>query len=339
MRQWFTMLATEGAAEISIYDEIGRSFWDDSAVSAKSFIDQLEGLGDVSTIALHINSPGGDVFDGVAIHNALKNHKAKVTAHVDGIAASIASYIAMAADRIIMPANSFMLLHNASGFVMGTAEEMRSVADDLDRIDKSISATYASRSGQKPSAVAKLLKEDRLMDAKEAKSLGYADEVTADVKMAANYPLRLLPEAAATKLRSMTGSMPLPEPAAQVPGTPSPSPAPTPLPAAAQLTVPEPKGADILNFTQAKQQGMEEHRDYVSSVIDLCTLATMPERVGAYVRAQTPVEQVRKELLDLRAAAAREPPLLPQHPLVPQKTPESLWGKITDKLNARKKGA
>ena len=88
-------------------------------------------------IKLRINSPGGDVFDGVAIYNAIKNHKAKVTAHVDGIAASAASFVAMAADEIVMPSNSFMLVHNASGFAMGQADDMRAVAADLERIDKS----------------------------------------------------------------------------------------------------------------------------------------------------------------------------------------------------------
>src|SRR5580765_6315264 len=102
MRQWFTMKAADDkSAEIVIYDEIGKSFWNEEAVSAKSFLDDLNALGDVDTITLRINSPGGDIFDGVAIHNAIKNHKAKVTAHVDGIAASAASYIAMAADRIV----------------------------------------------------------------------------------------------------------------------------------------------------------------------------------------------------------------------------------------------
>src|SRR5262249_52758891 len=118
MRQWFTMKAGDGAAEIAIYDEIGKSFWGEETVSAKQFLDDLAALGDdVENITLRINSPGGDVFDGVAIYNALVNHKAKITAHIDGIAASAASYIAMAANRIVMPANAFMLIHNAAGFV------------------------------------------------------------------------------------------------------------------------------------------------------------------------------------------------------------------------------
>ena len=90
------------------------------------------------------------MFDGVAIHNALKNHGAKITAQIDGIAASIASYIAMAASKIIMPSNTFMLIHGASGFVFGNSDDMRSTADDLDRIDKSIIATYVARAKSKP---------------------------------------------------------------------------------------------------------------------------------------------------------------------------------------------
>jgi ATP-dependent protease ClpP protease subunit len=121
MRQWFKMQAAEGVGEIVIYDEIGASFWGEDSVSAKQFLATLEGLGDVNSITLRINSPGGDVFDGLAIHNALKNHKATVTAHIDGIAASIASYIAMAADSIVMPANTFMLVHRAQGLVMEVA--------------------------------------------------------------------------------------------------------------------------------------------------------------------------------------------------------------------------
>jgi ATP-dependent protease ClpP protease subunit len=330
MRSWFTMKkADENSAEIVIYDAIGQSFWDDSAVSAKDFLTNLTALGDdISNITLHINSPGGDVFDGVAIHNALKNHKATVTAHVDGIAASIASYIAMAADKIVMPSNSFLLLHNASGFSMGTAEDMRAVADDLDRIDKSITATYAARSGQTPAKVRALLKEDRLMDAAEAKSLGYADEVTKEVKMAAKFSLQLLPKAAAEKLKAAIGD---PEPP-----PPQQDPAPAPAPAPAQEPPAPQPSATVVDLNAAKKQGIEEHQAYVASVTDLCALAGQPELVGPYVRSAVPVEQVRKELLAKRAA---EPPIMPHHPMIdPAKVPANMWSKITDKLNARRKG-
>jgi ATP-dependent Clp protease protease subunit len=336
MRQWFTMKAADDkSAEIVIYDEIGKSFWNEEAVSAKSFLDDLNALGDVDTITLRINSPGGDIFDGVAIHNAIKNHKAKVTAHVDGIAASAASYIAMAADRIVMPANAFMLIHGASGFVFGNADDMRETAADLDRVDKSITATYVARSKSTTAKIKAIMKEDRLMDAAEAKDLGLADEVTKEVKMAATFSMRLLPKPAAERLLAETGAgqgPPLPSDAA--PGEPGEhTPAP-PAPPVEEPTTPEPvRAVKVVDLGAAKTEGIEEHKAYVSQVTDLCTLASAPERVGSYVRASTPIEQVRKELLDMRAQAA----VLTQHPVVPKVSPAETWGKITDKLNSRVK--
>ncbi|WP_104212298.1 head maturation protease, ClpP-related [Pectobacterium brasiliense] len=116
---WFRMQAqSDGAADIYIYDEIG--YW---GVTAKQFITDLEALGELSLINLHINSPGGDVFDGIAIFNALKHCGAAITVHVDGIAASMASYIAMVGNPVIMPENTMMMIHYHSHYLMGTHEE------------------------------------------------------------------------------------------------------------------------------------------------------------------------------------------------------------------------
>jgi len=344
MRPWYTMKASEkgDTAEITIYDAIGQSFWMEETVSAKQFVEDLNGLGDnVDNITLRINSPGGDVFDGVAIHNAIKNHKAKVTARVDGIAASIASYIAMAADKIVMPQNSFLLLHNASGFSFGNADDMRAVADDLDRIDKSITATYAARSGQSAPKVRALLKEDRLMDATEAKQLGYADEVVKEVKLAAfsDISMRLLPKAVAERIRAETGQQPEPKapPVAAVSEKPvSPTPASPAGPEAHHPAGPSAPqaSAEVIDIGKAKKMGIEEHQAYVSDITDLCALAGKLDLVGAYVRAATPVADVRKELLTMRTT---EHSIMPQHPMIdPAKAPTSMWGKITDKLNARR---
>jgi ATP-dependent protease ClpP protease subunit len=338
------MQATDTAAEIVIYDEIGKSFWGEETVSAKSFLDSLTALGDVGAITLRINSPGGDVFDGVAIHNAIRAHKATVTAHIDGIAASMASYIAMAADRIVMPANAFMLVHNASGLAWGSADDMREMAADLDRIDKAMTATYATRSGSTPAKMRALMKEDRLMDAKEAMDLGLADEVVAEKKMAAKFSLRLLPKAAAERFRAETGngqsdpppSAPVPEKPEEQPAVPPvshepPTPADPPAPPPAS-----PPAATVVDLNAARAEGIEEHREYVSSVTDLCTLASAPDRVGAYIRANTPLATVRKELLEMRATES----VLPQHPLAQHmgtKAASAAWEKITDKMNARNK--
>jgi ATP-dependent Clp protease, protease subunit len=331
MRNWFTMKVVEDDeedpakkknpfAEIMIFDAIGASVFGEPTVSAKSFIDGLASLGDVPEIKLRINSPGGDVFDGVAIYNALKNHKAKITAHVDGLAASAASFVAMAASHIVMPSNSFMLVHNASGFAMGQADDMRAVASDLDRIDKSMTATYVARTGQTAARVRALMKEDRLMDAQEAKELGFTDEVSKPVKLSAKYSLALLPKAAAERFRAETGEgqgdPPQPAPEPQKPGeqpavppvSPQPKPAPQPEPSAREANI--------------------------QAITDLCVLASAPDRIAAYVRANIPVDQVRKELLDLRANAS----VMPHHPtLAPPTAPAVRWDKITDKINARMK--
>jgi len=107
MKTWFTARASDGVAELTIYDEIGSY-----GVPAKTFIDEMKSLGDISELTLRINSPGGSVFDGIAIYNALKRHPAKVTVTVEGLAASIASVILCAGDEVVMPKNALIMIHD-----------------------------------------------------------------------------------------------------------------------------------------------------------------------------------------------------------------------------------
>ena len=113
--RWYEFRAQTRGAEIVIYDEIGAF-----GMPAKAFLDELRALGPVGELTVRINSPGGSVFDGVAIYNALKRHEARLTVWIDGIAASIASMIAMAGDEVVMPENAMLMLHDPSGLVMGT---------------------------------------------------------------------------------------------------------------------------------------------------------------------------------------------------------------------------
>ena len=128
MKSWYTIRARASGTEVLIYDEIGAY-----GVTAKGFLAELGALPDDAAIDLRLNSPGGSVFDAVAIYNALKRHEGTITVWIDGIAASAASYIAMAGDTIIMPENAFLMIHDPSGLVMGTAEDMRSTAEALDK--------------------------------------------------------------------------------------------------------------------------------------------------------------------------------------------------------------
>lgn len=124
---WFRMQASaDNEADIYIYDEIG--YW---GVTARQFVNDLKALGDITHINLHINSPGGDVFDGIAIFNALKHHGAAVTVHIDGLAASMASVIAMVGNPVIMPENTMMMIHYPSHYLMGTHEEPDSFINSL----------------------------------------------------------------------------------------------------------------------------------------------------------------------------------------------------------------
>ena len=163
------MSADKKSADVFIYGEIVSYQWDDSDTTASSFKKELDNLGDVSAINLYINSPGGSVFEGVAIHNMLKRHQASVTVHVDALAASIASVIAMAGDKVVMPKNSMLMIHNPWTFAMGNASELRKVADDLDRIGGSAFQTYIQKAGNK-------LAEDKLQEMLDVETWLSADE-------------------------------------------------------------------------------------------------------------------------------------------------------------------
>ncbi|HUT44358.1 MAG TPA: head maturation protease, ClpP-related, partial [Desulfobacterales bacterium] len=123
---------------------IGEDFWSGGGVTAKNFQKELSAI-KASQIDLHINSPGGEVFDGIAIYNLIKQHPANVTTYIDGLAASIASVIALAGDTIYMAENALMMIHNPYGMVMGMAEDMRKMAERLDVVRDSISKAYLAK--------------------------------------------------------------------------------------------------------------------------------------------------------------------------------------------------
>ena len=173
------------SAEIWLYDQVGEGWF--GGMSAKQFTEQLNGLGQVDTINLRINSPGGSVFDGVAIYNALKRHPARLEVDVDGVAASIASVIAMAGDEIRMAANSLMMIHDPYGMCGGNSEEMRKTADLLDQIKGVIVDTYAKRTGMAADVLAVMMSEETWMTAAEAQQHGFSDATTEEQRIAACY--------------------------------------------------------------------------------------------------------------------------------------------------------
>jgi ATP-dependent protease ClpP protease subunit len=176
-RKWWEIKAAAGGqATIRIYGDIGESWWGDS-VSAKSFSDELEELGNLSSIRLHLNSPGGDAFDGVAIMNVLRDHSADVTVVVDGLAASAASIIAMAGDTVIMGRGSQMMIHDAASYGFGNAAELRKAAQVLDSISDSMASVYAERAGGTAAEWREVMAEETWYGAEEAVEAGLADEI------------------------------------------------------------------------------------------------------------------------------------------------------------------
>jgi ATP-dependent Clp protease, proteolytic subunit ClpP len=173
-QSWYSIKAkANDTAEISIYDEIG--YW---GVTAKSFSKDLKALGNnLKQINLHIHSPGGDVFDGIAIYNLLKNHPANVTVYIDGLAASMASVIAMAGNEVIMPENAMMMIHKPWGIQGGDAEDMRKYADLLDKVENTLIPAYANKTGKTPEELAEMLSAETWLNGKECVEQGFADKL------------------------------------------------------------------------------------------------------------------------------------------------------------------
>ncbi|HWL70421.1 MAG TPA: head maturation protease, ClpP-related [Geminicoccus sp.] len=178
-RRWFEARATgERAAEVMIYDDIG--MW---GLRAKDFIEEVKALGDLDKITVGINSYGGEVFDGLAIYNFLNRQKGEVVIRVDGLAASIASVIAMAGDEIIMPENAMMMIHDPSGLVWGRADDMREMADVLDKMKGSLISAYRDKSGMEDEEIAQLMRNETWLDAADAKKRGLADTISKPVSI------------------------------------------------------------------------------------------------------------------------------------------------------------
>jgi ATP-dependent protease ClpP protease subunit len=185
MTSWFSIARAArdaAAADIAIYDEIGSY-----GIDAMAFRRELAELGDVQRIDLRVNSPGGQIYDGIAIANMLARHPARVVATVDGIAASIASLVCMAADEVVMPENALMMVHNPAGGIFGTADDMRDWADALDKMSTAMIASYARKTGKTPEALKAILDAETWMTAAEAKANGFADRILPARKMQAKF--------------------------------------------------------------------------------------------------------------------------------------------------------
>ncbi len=184
-KQFFNIVnKSEDEAEIYIYEIIGEGWFGDG-MSSKRFMAKLKALGDVKKITLHIDSDGGSVFDGFTIYNLLKRHEANVTVYIDGVAASIASVIAMAGDTIYMPKNALLMIHNPVGAVMGEVKDMEKMIEILNKVKEGIMSAYTDKSGMDDKTLSEMMDSETWFTAREAKDAGLIDVVEGEAKVAA----------------------------------------------------------------------------------------------------------------------------------------------------------
>ncbi len=216
-------------AELFIYSDIGQSWWDDDTVSAKDFLAELAALpSTVTALDVHINSLGGDVFDGVAIANALRDQSRTkgrtVTTIVDGIAASVASIVAMAGETIRIADNGLIMVHEPWTIGIGNSAEMRAIADRLDTIrDASLVPTYQWHSSLSEEEIRALLVAETWMDADEAIAKGFATEKVEGLKAAASLDARAMAKLTIPdQFKARVEALLAPPPAPPAPPVPAP---------------------------------------------------------------------------------------------------------------------
>lgn len=178
-KKYFSLASTERAAEIYIFGDITSWEWLESDVSSYTLARSIQGL-DVDEITVHINSYGGEVAEGLAIHNSLKNHPARVRTVCDGFACSAASVVFMAGDERIMNPASLLMIHNAWTSASGSAKELRKAADDLDVITSASVETYKARVNLSDGELTELLDNETWITPADAVAWGFATEVLED---------------------------------------------------------------------------------------------------------------------------------------------------------------
>lgn len=317
---WYTITANAQAdkpvVEIRIYGEIG--FW---GTTAEAFVAELDAAAaGGADILVSLNSPGGDVFDAFAIYNALRRYAGRVTTRVDSVAASAASLIAMAGDQLIMPENTQLMIHNAWIITGGTAEDLRTTAEMMDRIRDGVVAAYSRKSGLDSDKIIEMMDATTWMTALEAQAMGFCDLIEDPIRLqmsdsaaAVLEKHKNLPDDVKAMLKALEGGDPAPEPAPE----PEPTP-PADLPTASALA------ARV--YASCRQQGIAELAEgvLVSGALDslvradelvaqakeiagICLAAKLPEKAAGFVSAGLTVDQARARLFDQVLADSGEP--------------------------------
>ena len=295
MQTWYNLKADAGKTPVlSIFDDIGAY-----GVSAKNFLNDLRSVTGAEVV-VEINSPGGDFFAGLAIYNGLRASGKKITVKVLGLAASAASLVAMAGDTIEMAENSFLMMHKTLTHMFANADDMRETAEVLDKFDAGLVSIYAKRTGKSAEEITALLESETWMTAQEAVDAGFATSVTAALAVKASYSEDRLPENVRLAFK------------AQAPTTGASAPAEAPGEAPAPVF-----GETLASYAQtiANAAGLGQYAamwgadpalrnaeqvtaraELAREVQALCVLAKRPEMADKFIKAATPLQDVRAEI-------------------------------------------
>lgn len=305
-------MAADSTAVVEIYDDIGPSWA--GMIDTKSVASALKELGDIKQIDLRINSRGGSAFEGIGIHNVLKQHPADVTVRIDGVAASAASLIAMAGDTVQMPSNALMMIHEPWVIALGNQDELRKAIEMLGKVNDSGIATYHAKSGQSRQQIAKWLNEETWFTAEEAVEAKLADEVLEAApepkQFVSREPFQFQnpPDQLADILAGQTGAPKMaeptniptndPNPADLTPAEPANEPQPT-EPANTPTPPTEPRSGSDPTVEDRINDALAADRKRQSDIRALCRQSGMPDLADHYAQSAEPVfsvEDVREQL-------------------------------------------
>ncbi len=291
MKSWYRLRAARKTAELLIYDEIGSG-----GKTSTALLNELAALGDLTTINVRINSPGGDVFEALAMHNALTRHQAQIITHIDGLCASAATFVALAGDEVRMADNAMLMIHEPWTVAGGNADAMQKQADLLDTIAEQIVALYARKTGAEPAAIREWMQAETWYTADQALAAGFIDIIDVPLKMAAlavqhdlsrfkNSPILPCMEPVV-----MTVENPIETP--ETPDVPTAPPVPEaarPLDAINIVRIcnaaNEPKLAEILLATPHTAEQVQARIAQAATVRKVCAIAKQPDLAPGLIAA------------------------------------------------------
>lgn len=287
-KPWYSIKAQADVAEISILDTI--SSW--YGVDAKSYLAEFKAL-KAPKVKLFINSPGGEVTQALAIFNGMRATGKEIEVHVLGVAASAASYIAMAGDKIVMPRNTMMFLHNPINAVYGNADDMREMADVLDKFGEVLTGTYAKRWKGTDDELKDVLRAETFLTATECLAYGLCDEVVDEITVQAHFDVETLPPQVQAIFKAASQSAP---PPARVTTADVER-------IAAAAGVADYAGILALDPRLTTSEALRQRAEEVAEIVALCKLTKRDSETRGLVVAGTTLAAVRTTLASQLASA------------------------------------